>query len=94
MAYETRPGDGALFLNKFAGDNPKAPKWKGYVYHHETGLRIELAIWEKVSRKGDAFLSIKASEPRSMTQEAYGDAQPSQLPSQQDTKRLDDDIPF
>lgn len=87
MAYENRPGDGALFANKFANGNPKAPAWKGYVFHHQTGERIELAIWEKVSRKGDKFLSIKASEPRSMSEEAFGE-KPAPAATQ------DTDLPF
>lgn len=87
MAYENRPGDGAAFANKYANGNPKAPLWKGYVHHHQTGDRIELAIWEKTSRKGEKFLSIKASEPRSMSQEAFG----QELPP---ADKPQDDIPW
>ena len=87
MAYENRPGDGAAFANKYASGNPKAPVWKGYVHHHQTGDRIELAIWEKTSRKGEKFLSIKASEPRSMSEEAFGE-KPAPAAA------VDSDLPF
>lgn len=89
MAYEDKPGTGAAFPNKF-NDNPKAPRWKGHIFHHVTGERIDLAIWEKTSKAGKPYLSIQASEPRSMTQEAYGEKPAGQPPAAD----LSDDIPF
>lgn len=92
MAYENKPGDGVAFPNKYADQNPKAPKYRGHVFHHVTGERIELAIWEKTSKAGKPYLSIRASEPRSMTQEAYGEAPAPK--GQASSAPLSDDIPF
>ena len=68
MTYENKPGEGVAFLGK--STHPKAPKWRGHVFHHETGKRIDLSIWERTSKAGTPYLSIAASEPRSMSQEA------------------------
>lgn len=90
MAYENKPGDGVAFPNKYADQNPKSPKWKGHVFHHVTGDRIDIAIWEKTSKAGKPYLSLQASEPRSLSEEAFSEKPQGQASS----APLSDDIPF
>ena len=65
MAYEPKPGEGALFKNehKTADNHPGA---KGYIVAHrdiKKGERLELASWTRDSAKGK-FQSLKMSDPR------------------------------
>lgn len=65
MAYEPRPGDGALFKNEYKTDD-RHPNAKGYVIAHRdirAGERLELAAWTKDSAKGK-FQSLKLSDAR------------------------------
>lgn len=95
MAYENKPGDGVAFPNKYADQNPKSPKWKGHIFHHTTGERIDIAIWEKTSKAGKPYLSLQASAPRSLSEEAYGEKSAGpEVSNQKDHKKLNDDIPF
>lgn len=87
MAFEKKPGDGAIFPNKYKADGDRKPSFTGSVYVHrdmKVGERIELALWP---HKAGGGYSIKASEPRSLSQEAFGDRPAAEKP-------LSDDIPF
>jgi hypothetical protein len=42
--------------------NPKAPKWSGPL--DVEGKKYEISIWEKTSKAGSNFLSIKVGPPR------------------------------
>ena len=50
---------GAAFRKDNA--NPKAPKWSGPL--NVDGKDWEVSIWEKTSKSGNEFLSLKVSEP-------------------------------
>lgn len=84
MAYEPRPGDGALFKNEHKTDD-KHPNAKGYIVAHrniKAGERLELAAWTKPGGKGP-FQSLRMSDPRPKK-----DAEPEGVPD------LNDSIPF
>jgi hypothetical protein len=51
---------GAAFLKDNA--NPKAPKYAGPL--NVDGKDYEISIWEKTSKAGKAFLSLKVGLPR------------------------------
>ena len=83
MAYENRPGEGAIFVNKYKTEGDKKPSYKGHIYVHKdlkAGDRIELAMWPH--RTGGGF-TIKSQDPRSLSEEAEKPA-----------RQLDDDIKF
>lgn len=65
MAYEPKPGDGALFINDRKG-NDRAPSAKGYIVMHrdvKAGEKLDLAAWTKEGSKG-RFQSLKVSDMR------------------------------
>jgi hypothetical protein len=96
---DTQRDGGALFRNKNkAGE--KHPDWKGDIT--VAGVKYDLAGWEKTTRNGDVFISIRPSEyrERQPRQEGRpggyppeGNAAPRRaaprLPAD-----LDDEIPF
>lgn len=65
MAYEPKPGEGALFKNEQrSADNQ--PNAKGYVIAHRdivAGEKLELAAWTRDGSKGK-FQSLKMGDPR------------------------------
>lgn len=69
MAYDPKPGEGAIFPNKYKADGDKKPSLKGHIYVHKdlkAGDRIELALWPH--RTGGGF-TIKSQDPRSLSEE-------------------------
>ena len=50
---------GAAFYKDNA--NPKAPKWSGPL--NVNGVDYEVSIWEKTSKAGKDFLSLKVAAP-------------------------------
>lgn len=63
MAYEPRPGDGALFGNKDRTKDTQ-PNATGYVIAHrdiKAGEKLRLAAWTKEGRQGK-FQSLKLSD--------------------------------
>ena len=54
MAYERKDGDITLFAND-KGGNDKRPDYKGTALIG--GVEFEVALWNRVSQKGTAFLS-------------------------------------
>ena len=65
MAYEPKPGDGALFKND-KGDNAARPDYRGHILADrdmKAGDKIEIASWIKDGAKGK-FMSLKGQQPR------------------------------
>jgi len=60
MSNYDNTNSGAAFERDNA--NPKAPKWSGPL--DVEGKQYEISIWEKTSKAGSAFLSIKIGPPR------------------------------
>ncbi len=93
MAFEQRPGNGALFKNTKKGDNPKAPDYTGNALS-PSGEHFELSAWIKEGTKGK-FMSI-ALEPKFEPQQSevrqqsksYGGAPKG------DFSDIDDEIPI
>lgn len=90
MAFETKPGSGALFQNKNKKQD-NHPDYQGDVVLPD-GTKYELAGWKKTSQRGDTFLSLKVSVPREVLEPAQ--QQPRQAPPRSTQLDLDDDIPF
>ncbi|MDE2104076.1 MAG: HNH endonuclease [Patescibacteria group bacterium] len=64
MAYERKPGSGALFPNK-ERKSEKSPNATGYVIAHrdiQAGERLSLAAWTKETDRGK-FQSLRLSDP-------------------------------
>jgi uncharacterized protein (DUF736 family) len=56
--YDNR-NSGAAFRKE--NSNPKAPKWSGPL--NVDGKDYEVSIWEKTSKAGNEFLSLKVAPP-------------------------------
>ena len=90
MAYEAKPGDGALFKNDKQG-NEKRPDATGYVIAHrdiKSGEKLNLASWTKESARGK-FQSIRMSDIRGASES--GQDSPPDVPNGDD---LDSMNPF
>ena len=87
MAYERKDGDMTLFAND-KGGNDKRPDYKGTALIG--GVEFEVALWNRVSQKGTAFLSgsikpaTKKEQPKEETKPALEGT----------TTFIDDEIPF
>jgi uncharacterized protein (DUF736 family) len=60
--YENKPNTGCLFRNDKRSE--KAPDWRG-PYYDEIGGEVverEIAAWERTSKSGKAYLSIKVGD--------------------------------
>lgn len=86
MDYDNK-NSGVLFRND-KKDNEKQPDYKGS-FTNEQGVEMDLAAWQRTSKRGLAFLSVKVSK------KWVGDeiATPEQTPVT-DPKGFDDPIPF
>ena len=60
MSQYDNTNTGAAFLKDAA--NPKAPKYAGPL--NVDGKDYEISIWERTSKAGKAFLSLKVGLPR------------------------------
>lgn len=60
MSNYDNTNTGAAFLKD--SPNPKAPKYSGPL--NVEGKDFEISIWEKTSKAGNPFLSIKVGPPR------------------------------
>lgn len=60
MATYDNTNSGAAFARN--NPNPKAPKYSGPL--NVDGKDYEISIWEKTSKAGSPFLSIKVGPPR------------------------------
>ncbi|HIG58208.1 MAG TPA: hypothetical protein EYF95_04740 [Flavobacteriales bacterium] len=64
MAYENKPGSGALFPNDKKG-NEKAPDMTGNLCAHrdmKAGEEFQVAMWKTKSKAGKPYGSLKASD--------------------------------
>lgn len=61
MAYEQKDNTGALFGNDKDG-NDKRPDYTGDAMVN--GAKMRVSAWAKISKSGNAYLSLKFSEPR------------------------------
>jgi len=75
---------GTLFKNDRAGDNPKAPQYKGSI--NVNGQEMWLSAWVKTSQKGTQFMSLSV-QPKDAQ---YTPTQQQPAPTQQQN----DEIPF
>lgn len=74
MAYEQKPNQGNLWLNKYKKADSH-PALRGSVFvdkvlledliHKTNGSLVEIALagWNKKTNAGDPFISLQASEP-------------------------------
>lgn len=74
MSFEQRPNSGTLFVNE-KKSAPNQPDLRGSVHvdkvllenliNKSKGNLVEIALsgWNKTSAKGNAFISVAASEP-------------------------------
>ena len=60
MSQYDNTNSGAAFLKENA--NPKAPKFSGPL--NVDGKEFEISIWERTSKAGKPFLSLKVGQPR------------------------------
>ena len=60
MAYQNNPGQGVMFPNDQQG-NPNRPMWRGTV--NIGGKEYEISAWDRVSQRGNRFLSLEVREP-------------------------------
>lgn len=96
MAYEAKPGSGALFKNDKQG-NDRAPDYKGDITLLD-GSKARLAAWIKDGRNGK-FMSLKLEEPRDGSFPASGGGADRGVSGgdRDDTRGgydLNDDVPF
>ena len=61
MAYENKPGQATLWLNRDKEKHPKAPDFKGKIV--VLGAELEAAAWKRETRNGDEYLFISIQEP-------------------------------
>jgi hypothetical protein len=86
MEYDNT-NSGAAFAKDNA--NPKAPKWSGPL--NVDGKDYEVSIWERTSKAGKPFLSLKVGPVRE--KKAFGNKEYTTKPKQNNFND-DQDIPF
>ena len=86
MSNYDNTNSGAAFERDNA--NPKAPKWSGPL--DVEGKQYEISIWEKTSKAGSSFLSIKVGPPR----EKKGGNNKSFTPKPKQNTYSDEEIDF
>jgi len=87
MAYDNT-NTGAAF--KVASAHPKAPAFSGPL--NVEGKDYEISIWEKTSKAGKPFFSIKLGPPR--PKKAFAPSAHNQSKSNGYAPQADEDIPF
>lgn len=80
---------GAAFRREKKSEN--APTWSGPL--NVDGKELEISIWEKTSKAGSEFLSIKVGPPWKPKDKSSYDAPRPAAPRATD-ELADDDIPF
>ena len=87
MTYERKDGDMTLFAND-KGGNDKRPDYKGTALLN--GVEYEVALWNRVSQKGTAFLSgsIKPATKKETPKKE------ETKPTADVTTTFDDEIPW
>jgi hypothetical protein len=93
MAFEQKPGTGALFRNDKDG-NESRPDYKGDLTL-ESGEKIRIAGWLKEGAKGK-FLSLKVDKPRDDRDAVKSDGRGSSRPvaGNRNDDPFGDDIPW
>jgi len=88
MAYQTKPGQGAIFKNE-KRDSDKSPHYRGNIVT-PSGEELEIALWLTEAKSGAKYFSAAVKEPRRQ------DAAPAQAAPQSDPRRdeSDDGLPF
>jgi hypothetical protein len=86
MSYDNT-NTGAAFLRD--NPNPKAPKWSGPI--NVNGKDLQISIWEKTSKNGQPFLSLKVEEARNKNS---GGINPHNKAKSNGYQPQDEDIPF
>ena len=80
---------GAAFRREKKSEN--APTWSGPL--NVDGKELEISIWEKTSKAGNEFLSIKVGPPWKPQEKTQYNAPKPAAPRTTD-EAPDDDIPF
>jgi hypothetical protein len=88
MAFEQKPGFGALFTNT-KKKSDKEPIMRGELMTPD-GKLWEVGAWGKTDKNGNKMLSLKASEPFKKSEPAAG----PQTNTGGGKAPLDDEIPF
>ena len=88
MAFEQKPGFGALFTNT-KKKSDKEPVMRGELMTPD-GKLWEVGAWGKTDKNGNKMLSLKASEPFKKDESKTGNTQSSK-PAPQD---IEDSIPL
>jgi hypothetical protein len=90
MSYDNqKPGSGLVGKNKYFDAARRTPHMTGHVYAHrdiKVGERIELSLWKWQNRPDDGF-TVRVGDPRSLSEEAYGEKPAPASPT-------DSDLPF
>jgi len=93
MAFEQKPGTGALFRNDKDGNDAR-PDYRGDLTL-ENGEKIRIAGWLKEGAKGK-FLSLKVDKPRDDREAVKSDGRGSSRPvaGNRSNDPFDDDVPW
>lgn len=83
MAYQTKPGQGAIFKNEKRA-NDKSPHYHGS-FITPSGEELEIALWLTEAKSGQKYFSAAIKEPRKQ------DAPPVQSVPE---REIEDDLPF
>jgi len=89
--YTPKPGTFTLFKNEYK-EKETQPDYKGDGADID-GNPLEIAGWDKKTRKGKEFISLKIQEPRDKSGDPTSGLAPKQVPTHS-TDFLDDDVPF
>lgn len=82
MAYEKKPGRGALFIND-KGDNDARPDRRGDLVCPCCKAELKLSGWIEKAKSGQSYLSVKAEQ-----------ASAGEAPKKAEPAQFNDDIPF
>jgi uncharacterized protein (DUF736 family) len=88
MTYEKKDGDVSLFANEKEG-NDKRPDYKGTALI--SGVEYEVALWNRVSQKGTAFLSDSIKPATAKKEQPKKE---EEKPALEGVPSFDDEIPW
>lgn len=99
--------NGGIFFENRQKRNDRAPDYQGTLDIGEDTIRylvteikagrdpkLSISGWNKVSGKGNAFISMKVEKPREEQQRQPPPPAPPRPAPRQSPRDLDDDIPF
>lgn len=92
--YENKNGTGVAFKNDKRPDD-RYPNYKGVILT-PSGEKLDIAIWDRTSKGGRNYFSIKVSTPFKKEEMGYQSAQPKQEPTYREPEPQDEqsDLPF